>query len=362
MPHASIVDTLAGAVRLIAFYLPQFHPIPENDAWWGPGFTEWSNVVKGRPLFRGHDQPRLPADLGFYDLRLPETRQAQASLAREYGLHGFCYYHYWFNGRRLLQRPFEEVLASGSPDLPFCLCWANENWTRAWDGRDRDVLIAQQYSAADDRAHIQSLAAALRDPRYIRIDDKPLLLVYRASQLPNAAATAALWRDEALRLGVGEIFLATVQAFVEDRMDPAHVGFDAAVEFQPDWLNLGRPRRRNWRTGTVTYDYAAVVSRMRQKTVPSYRLFRCVAPGWDNSPRRRRQALVLSDSTPARYGEWLEHAIATSTPTAAGDRVVFVNAWNEWAEGAHLEPCERFGRAYLEETRRVLAAAGTSGD
>src|SRR5579871_1642275 len=164
---------MTPAARVFAFYLPQFHPIPENDAWWGNGFTEWTNVARSKPLFRGHYQPQLPADLGFYDLRLSETRQAQADLAREHGIFGFCYYHYWFSGRRVLQRPFDEVLTSGQPDFPFCLCWANENWTRSWDGRSSEVLMEQRYSDEDDLAHIRALAPALRDPRYIRIDGKP---------------------------------------------------------------------------------------------------------------------------------------------------------------------------------------------
>src|SRR5215467_8332153 len=176
-------------VRLIAFYLPQFHPISGNDQWWGKGFTEWRNVVRGRPLFPGHYQPHLPADLGFYDLRVPEIRQAQADLAQEYGIHGFCYYHYWFNGRRLLQRPFEEILASGKPDFPFCLCWANENWTRTWDGGDDQILLAQNYSDEDDLTHIKSLIPAFRDKRYIRVNGKPVLLVYRTTSLPNPSET-----------------------------------------------------------------------------------------------------------------------------------------------------------------------------
>ena len=186
-------------IRPIAFYLPQFHPTPENDEWWGKGFTEWTNVTKARPLFPGHYQPQLPADMGFYDLRLPEAREAQAALAREYGIHGFCYYHYWFNGRRILERPFNEVLASGKPDFPFCLCWANENWTRVWDGGEKNVLLEQKYSHEDDLAHIESLIPAFRDERYIRIDGKPLFLVYRTGLLPNPARTAEIWREAAKR-------------------------------------------------------------------------------------------------------------------------------------------------------------------
>src|SRR2546422_3290767 len=181
-------------MRVVAFYLPQFHPIPENDQVWGKGFTEWSNVVKTRPLFPGHYQPHLPADLGFYDLRLPEVREAQAGLAHAYGVSGFCYYHYWFNGRRLLHRPFDEVLRSGSPNFQFCLCWANENWTRRWDGGDHNVFVAQKHSLEDDERHIDHLISAFSDKRYIKIHGRPLLLVYRTGQLPAPAETAALWR------------------------------------------------------------------------------------------------------------------------------------------------------------------------
>src|ERR1700682_5554230 len=182
--------------KLISMYLPQFHPIPENDEWWGTGFTEWANVTKARPKYRKHYQPHLPSDLGFYDLRLSETREAQAELAKRYGIHGFCYYHYWFNGKRLLERPFTEVLASGNPDFPFCLCWANENWTRRWDGREQETLLRQRYSPEDDRAHIRALLPAFEDARYIRVEGKPFFVVYRTGHMPDPRRTAEIWREE----------------------------------------------------------------------------------------------------------------------------------------------------------------------
>jgi 2-polyprenyl-3-methyl-5-hydroxy-6-metoxy-1,4-benzoquinol methylase len=349
--------------RVIAFYLPQFHPIPENDAWWGRGFTEWTNATRAVPLFRGHYQPHLPAELGFYDLRMAEARLAQARLAREHGIHGFCYYHYWFHGRRLLESPFGAVLASGTPDLPFCLCWANESWTRTWDGGDAHVLMEQTYSAEDDLAHVRWLAAAFGDPRYIRIEGKPLFLVYRAGKLPNARETTARWRDEANRLGIGELFLAKVESF-DDRDDPIASGFDASVEFQPDVWRLGAPASASsgWRTahgdqidgaGHAVHDYAAVVERMLAPRPAAFRRLPCVMPGFDNSARRARNALILDGATPAAYGNWLRHVVDRERERSP-DPVVFVNAWNEWAEGNHLEPDRRWGRAFLEATRHAL--------
>ncbi len=207
-------------LRFIAFYLPQFHPIPENDEWWGPGFTEWVNVAQAKPLFKGHYQPHIPADMGFYDLRVAETRVQQAQLAKSFGIEAFCYYHYWFEGRRLLQRPFEEVLRSGEPDFPFCLCWANENWTRRWDGSAKSMLLPQSYGPDDDRRHMQWLAGAFADPRYVRVDGRPLFLVYRVSDLPDPARTVEVWKSEAQRLGVGEPYLCAVHSFELDRRDP----------------------------------------------------------------------------------------------------------------------------------------------
>ena len=340
--------------RLIAIYLPQFHPIPENDAWWGKGFTEWRNVVQAQPQFPGHYQPHLPADLGFYDLRLAETRQAQADLAREYGIHGFCYYHYWFNGKRLLNRPLDEVLASKKPDFPFCLCWANENWTRRWDGAEQDILIGQNYSDQDDLDHIKWLTTVFRDERYIRVDGKPLIIIYAASNLPNPARTAKIWRRHAQESGIGEIYLCRMDSMADpDRRDPRDYGFDAAVEFQPylhDWIN--RPKTIVQPGNHVVIDYGSFVQSQIEKPDPSYPLIPCVSPGWDNTSRRKQNAWMLANSTPDLYEKWLSHT--ASKARESNSPFVFVNAWNEWAEGNHLEPDLKFGRGYLEATRRAL--------
>jgi lipopolysaccharide biosynthesis protein len=357
--------------KLIALYLPQFHPIIENDEWWGKGFTEWTNVTRAQPLFRGHYQPHLPADLGFYDLRLPEARIAQAELAGEYGIFGFCYYHYWFNGRRLLERPFDEVLMSGEPSFPFCLCWANENWTRAWDGLDAEVLISQKYSDQDDLNHIRALLPAFADPRYIRVDGKPLFLVYRANRLPNPKATTDRWRQEAERTGLGELFLCRVESFGE-RRDPRSMGFDAAVDFQPrgDLVgpSLHRTRPFYWarRLGLAetayfqnnVFDYPDFIERMIAEESPPYPRYPCVVPSWDNSSRRRgRPANIFIGSTPDTYKRSLVAAVRKAPAIDGENPLVFVNAWNEWAEGSHLEPCQKWGRAYLEATREALMSS-----
>ena len=355
-------------IKAIALYLPQYHPIPENDAWWGKGFTEWRNVTQALPRFPGHYQPHLPADLGFYDLRLPETRQAQADLAKAYGIHGFCYYHYWFNGKRLLERPVNDLLASGQPDFPFCLCWANENWTRRWDGHDREILMEQIYSQEDDRQHMHWLASAFQDPRYIRIDGKPLFLVYRASKLPDPQRTAETWREEAHRLGIGDIFLCKVESFSSDHGDPVVIGFDAAVEFQPDWSQLGQPlqRSKRWKLAkklrlpdsvyseSSIFDYSEVIEKMLAKPSPGYKRFPCVTPSWDNTARRKNDPYILHNSTPKAYEHWLRSIVKRTLMQNTQEKIVFINAWNEWAEGNHLEPCQKWGHAYLEATRRVL--------
>jgi len=359
--RAGLKELRGADVRAIAFYLPQFHPIPENDQWWGRGFTEWTNVTKARPNFEGHYQPHLPADLGFYDLRVPEAREQQAELAREYGVHGFCYYHYWYGGRRLLERPFNELLSSGRPDFPFCLCWANHNWTRRWDGAESEILIAQQYSDEDDRNFIRSLFPAFEDHRYIRVNDKPLLLVYQVTILPNAKQTAAIWRAEMKKAGLGEIYLCAVQSH-GNYIDPMHYEFDGAVEFPPHGLKVSNLKSQianvNPDFEGFIGDYMASASSMIHRPKPDYTRFKGVMPGWDNTARQQDAPQIFINSSPEAYEYWLGKAVEHMiTYYRDGERLVFINAWNEWSEGAHLEPDRRYGRRYLEATRNVLSIA-----
>jgi len=361
------------SVRAIAFYLPQYHPIPENDAWWGKGFTEWTNVTKARPLFRGHYQPHLPADLGFYDLRVAESREAQADLARQYGVTGFCYYHYWFSGKRLLHRPFDEVLTSGRPNFPFCLCWANENWTRIWDGGESEVLMEQTYSHSDDVSHIRWLARAFADPRYIRLENKPLFIIYRAHKLPDIRKTIVVWRDECRRLGIGEIFLCRIDTMF-DTLPPSEAGLDAAVEFQPDSGSLGARlgsrerlpqfdltdlslflRRKLFGDDIKAFSYRDLANNsMSSRMSPNYLRFPCVTPSWDNSPRRKRDVYVFAGSSPKLFQQWLAKTVSKLMKSRDTPPILFINAWNEWAEGNHLEPDQRYGRSYLEALREAL--------
>lgn len=376
-------ETAGGQIRAVAFHLPQFHPIPENDEWWGKGFTEWTNVAKAKPRVPGQYQPHLPADLGFYDLRLPEARAAQAELAAQYGIHGFCYYHYWFHGRQVLERPVNEILRSGEPDFPFCLCWANEDWSRRWDGSNEEVLLKQRYSSEDDLDHIRALLPFFMDRRYIRAMGRPLMAVYRATQLPDPRRTMDLWRREAERAGLPGLFMVRVESH-DERGDPAELGFDAALQFEPRWAELGEWQifRRKWwhrqSLGTgeaayrdnVIYEYKDLVERALATPEPSYLRIPCVCPSWDNSARRAKGAVIFLRSTPELYEHWLARVVSRQKARiAAGadarqpaESLVFINAWNEWAEGNHLEPCRKWGRAYLEATRRVLQSTCKGGE
>lgn len=356
---------------LLAFFLPQFHPIEENDEWWGPGYTEWRAVALARPRFRGHWQPHVPGELGYYDLRVPEVREQQAELASDHGVSGFVWYHYWFGGKRLLRRPFDEIRASGAPALPFALCWANEPWTRAWDGGTGVTLMAQRYSPEDDVVHARWLAEVFTDDRYIRVGGRPLFLVYRARHLPDPRRTTDVLRQEAARAGAGELLLCRVECDGGETGDPLSLGFDAAVEFAPAWSLLGRPQRRSrpwyWArrlrlsdrgyASSRVFSYEELARAMSARPEPDYRRFQCVTPMWDNTARRPEGGTVFVGSTPAQYGQWLGSAL-TRAAGRADAWPVFVNAWNEWGEGCHLEPDKRHGRAYLHATRDAVSAVG----
>lgn len=349
--------------RLIAFYLPQFHPIPENDSWWGKGFTEWTNVAKAKPLFPGHYQPHVPADLGFYDLRVPEARQAQSDLARDYGIEGFCYYHYWFGGKQLLNRPFDEVLASGRPDLPFCLCWANESWTGVWHGAPRRTLIEQIYPGEEDHEqHFKTLLPAFKDPRYIKVDGKPLFAIYTPANLPNPKQVVAQWRAMAVAAGLPGLYFVGVTWDFD--WDPASLGFDAAI------LQRLAPRR-HWYTANgikkmfsriiarllrwpSLYDYADAVNHLLPDKPLEANRFPCIVPNWDNTPRSGHRGLVLKGSTPALFRRHFQKALALTRHAPNERRLIFIKSWNEWAEGNHLEPDLKYGKAYLEIIRNEL--------
>jgi lipopolysaccharide biosynthesis protein len=349
----------------VAFYLPQFHPIPENDHWWGRGFTEWTNVAKARPLFRDHYQPHLPGELGFYDLRLPETRVAQADLARAHGIEGFCYWHYWFEGRRLLERPFHEVLTSGQPDFPFCLAWANETWSRRWLGEEREILLKQSYSDDDDTKHAQWLVTAFADRRYMKVGKRAVFLIYRPRDLPQPRRTVERIRTAALERGLEDPYLVGIDAHCPG-VDCRDLGFDATLAFEPqlsalpdynhEHRTLGRLKRnlklRVASPALKIYDYVDARSRMAgiRRGGPVHP---CLFVGWDNSPRRGSKGVVIVNSTPPEIEAGLRDLIERVQPRPVEERFVFLNAWNEWAEGNHLEPDVKHGRGFLEAIRRA---------
>jgi glycosyltransferase involved in cell wall biosynthesis len=347
-------------IKLIAFYLPQFHPIPENDIWWGKGFTDWINVAKAVPLFPGHYQPHLPDELGFYDLRVKEVQKRQIELARQYGLYGFCFHYYWFEGKRLLEMPLDHFIDNDESEFPFCICWANENWTRRWDGKEKDILITQTHSPENDLAFIKDLERYLRDSRYIRINGKLVLIVYQVSLLPDPRLTAEIWRTYCKEQGIGELYLVAAQTFGIE--DPCPFGFDAAVEFPPhhpleefcDVVNNQFTFMNPRFSGEILDMEPYIISKKFQRDVP-YTLFKTVSPGWDNTPRRFLAPKILYGLNPANYGEWLSGCIEyTNEHHDPGEHFVFINAWNEWAEGAHLEPDKKYGYSYLQKTANAI--------
>ena len=357
--------------RLIAIHLPQFYPFKENNKWWGNGFTEWTNVTKAKPRFKGHYQPHLPADTGFYDLRLPESRQMQADMAKEYGIFGFCYYHYWFKGFRMMEKPVQEILKSKEPAFPFMLCWANETWSRNWDANEKDILLKQEYSFDHDEIHFNYLCKnVFSDPRYIRINNKPFLVIYRPALIPNIKETVCHWRDIAMKNGE-ELYLGFMRANEFSEQFFLDSGFDISIDFQPSFnkihrkwwfdINVYKSLLKKYilhakRTDTsIILDYKKYVENQIQSDNKIFKQFPGITPNWDNSPRRVGMSFhAFKNSTPALYGKWLKHILDTFEPYSEEENFIFINAWNEWAEGNHLEPDQKWGYAYLEETKKCI--------
>jgi hypothetical protein len=365
-------------MRAIAYYLPQYHPVPENDKWWGRGFTEWTNVTKAKPLFAGHYQPRLPADLGFYDLRLPEVREQQADMARNAGLAGFCYYHYWFgNGKRLLERPFNEVVQQKKPDFPFMLCWANQTWQGVWFGNDSpEILVEQVYPGkADYVEHFNALRSAFEDPRYITVGSKPVFHVYMPRRIPDLNLFVDTFRECAVKAGLKGIYLLATHC--PNDWDPRKHGFDGIVSnnfhnarkdaetsFIKDKKSiLGKieGRIKYWmrekdiadRTKPFILDYSEFIKLISRWPDVDFDYFPQVVPDWDNSARAGKKSFIITGSTPEL---WLSHIQLASDYVKRYDedrQLVFIKSWNEWAEGNYLEPDQRWGAKYLEELARL---------
>lgn len=355
--------------RVIAIHLPQFHPFADNNKWWGTGFTEWNNVAKAKPRFPGHYQPHLPADLGFYDLRVADTREQQANMAKNAGIYGFCYYHYWFNGHQLMERPLEEILSSQKPDFPFMLCWANENWTRAWDGGESQILIKQEYSEEDDRNHIRFLINKyFKDPRYIRVNGKPFFAIYRTTRFPDIEKTISIWREEAKKENM-ELYICRFESFREIGNSYMKKGIDAAIEFQPHnaIIELSKTRfklrnlinrisskiaKRNILPNVLSYK--KYVNSQLARPLVNYKRYPCVTPRWDNSPRKPYNYWAFLGATPELFGYWLKEVFHRFVPYSSEENFIFINAWNEWAEGNHLEPDKKYGNKYLLEIKNTI--------
>ena len=380
--------------RIIALYLPQFHPIPENDKWWGPGFTEWTNVAKAKPLFRGHHQPRIPADLGFYDLRLAETREQQAMLAREAGIEGFCYYHYWFGGgRQLLERPFNEVVASGKPDFPFCICWANHTWSnKTWNRKSAmqqdSVLMEQTYPGTeDDIAHFNSLLPAFRDPRYMTVDGKLIFVIYDPLKFINIERFIETWRKLAEKNGLpGFHFVGMTPSTLTFRVaadgsrqrvmpnlkssakifkDVLDLGFDSVNSFgkrrgemlyEGKWKNLAKTilRHVGLPTGSIRYDYERTVCNYFAPEDSWENVYPTILPQWDRTPRVSSWDGVYVNATPEKFEKHIRQALELIKDKAPEHRILFLKSWNEWGEGNYVEPDLQWGHGFLDAIHRAV--------
>ncbi|MDL0252008.1 glycoside hydrolase family 99-like domain-containing protein, partial [Clostridioides difficile] len=355
-------DNIDNKVKVLAYYLPQFHTIPENDEWWGEGFTEWVNVNRGRPMFKGHYQPHVPGELGYYNLVKDEgIQKKQSQLANDYNIYGMCYYYYWFNGKKLLEKPLENLIADKSINTNFCICWANENWCRRWDGLENEILIKQEHNVQSDKRFIYDVLPILKDERYITIDNKPILLVYKSDLFPNFISTVESWNKICIENGLEGLEVITVQTGGLE--DPRNMGCKYAVEFPPHNI-YSRVLSAKSKVeeldkdfeGTIL-DYSEVAGIGMNKKAQPYTFFRGVMLSWDNTARRNTQSRIFYGSNPNEYKKWIASVIDFSINFyEEKERMIFINAWNEWAEGTHLEPDEKYGHKYLEVTKEVLGA------
>ncbi|MBZ4188249.1 glycoside hydrolase family 99-like domain-containing protein [Niabella beijingensis] len=359
-------------IKCLAFYLPQYHPIPENDKWWGKGFTEWTNVTKAKPLFKGHRQPVFPADLGYYDLRKPEVREAQAKMAKKYGVYGFIYYHYWFgNGKQLLEQPLNEVVASGKPDLPFCICWANQTWSGIWHGAPDKVLIKQEYPGDEDIVmHFDYLIKLFEDPRYIRVNDRPLFMIYDGIELPDSKVYTDKLRAEALRRGLKGLYILASNINA-DHWDFRQAGFDGKVSYafnKAQYRLMGKSRKRLHKKlgrflrrafgdrsyrGVTCVDQRRIVKRVMFEDQPGD-IYPMVLPNWDNTPRSGHNGVVIRNATPELFGAQIRKAVEYINNREMSDRFLILKSWNEWAEGNYVEPDTHNGYGYLAVLKKYL--------
>ena len=352
-------------MKVLAYYLPQFHPIPENDEWWGKGFTEWTNVGKAKPLFKNHFQPRVPADLGYYDLRIAEVREAQAELAKYAGISGFCYWHYWFAGKCLLERPFNEVLKSGKPDFPFCLAWANESWTGIWNNDHKRILLEQTYPGIDDyRAHFYSNEIAFKDKRYLKIDGRLIFVIYKPFNLPNPLEFIEVWNNLAYENGLKGFYFIAVSNNASVETEPIlKMGFDAvnSNRMLDAQISISKTVRlfnglsRKYFSGNLAltkYNYEDVINNWIKNDDYKENVIPSILPNWDTSPRSGKKAVILHNSTPELFDKHLSKMIEVVKNKQ--NKILFLKSWNEWAEGNYVEPDIKYGKQYIEVLRKHL--------
>jgi len=351
-------------VSVVAFYLPQFHPIPENDEWWGKGFTEWTNVAKAKPLFKGHHQPHLPSDLGFYDLRVPEVREAQAELARTHGVDGFCYWHYWFgNGKQLLELPLNEILRTGKPDFPFCLAWANHSWVGKWHGLKQHMLFEQEYPGKEDHtAHFYRVVNAFRDERYIKINNKPLFLIYSPEEIPGIMSFIDLWKELAVKNGFNGMYFIGIS---KRKREHCPEGFEGQTVHQPlHYISVyekklyprisGFIKRHTFGTIPFVVNYERLITHYNFTDFHKDTFIPTIIPNWDTTPRLNTRGWVFNKSTPELFKKHFDNTMEFVNKQNNEHKMIFIKSWNEWAEGNYLEPDLEWGRGYLNAVKEIV--------